>query len=95
MEDFTFSTLEYTRPDFEGMAAFAAETKERIERAGSYAEVKEAMLAYEERGKVFSTDATIASIRHTLDTTDEFYEKENEYIDAVYPTILPQLLAVD
>lgn len=53
MEDFKFSTLEYSRPDCEGFAAFAAETRERIEKAGSYAEAKEAMLAYDERGKDF------------------------------------------
>ena len=35
MEDFKFSTLEYKRPDFEEMAAFAAETKERIGKAGT------------------------------------------------------------
>lgn len=95
MRDFKFSTLEYKRPDYEKIAAMATETKERIERANSYVEVKEAILAYDEWGKDFSTDTVIASIRHTLDTTNEFYEKENEYIDTTFPTIMPQLLAVD
>lgn len=95
MENFKFSTLEYKRPDCERFAAFAEETKECIENAGSYAEVKGAMLAYDEKGKDFSTDTTIASIRHTLDTRDEFYEKENEYIENTFPTIMPKLLAVD
>ena len=95
MEKFKFSTLEYKRPDFEGFAALAEKTKERIGQAGSYAEVKEAMLAFDEKAKDFSTDATIASIRHTLDTTDEFYEQENEYIENTFPTIMPQLLAVN
>ncbi len=95
MEQFKFSTLEYKRPDCEKMAAVATETKERIEQAACYAEVKEAMLAYDEQGKNFSTDASILHIRHTLDTTDAFYEKENEYIESTFPTIMPQLLAVD
>lgn len=95
MSDFKFSTLEYKRPDFEEIAALSVKTKECIERAESYAEAREAMLAYDERTKDFSTDATIASIRHTLDTTDEFYEKENEYIDNAYPAVMPQLLAVN
>ena len=95
MEDFKFSTLEYRRPDFEGFAAFATATKERVEHAASYAEVKEAILAYDEKAMDFSTDATVASVRHTLDTTDEFYEKENEYIENTFPTIMPQLLAVN
>ncbi len=95
MEDFKFSTLEYKRPDFEEMAAFAAETKERIGKAGTYAEFKEALFAFDEKSMDFSTDATIASIRHTLDTTDAFYEKENEYIDTTLPTIVPHFLAVN
>lgn len=94
-EQFTFSTLEYKRPDFQEFAAFAEKTKERIESAGSYAEVKEALLSFDGRKKDFSTDVTIASIRHTLDTRDKFYEGENEYIEETFPTIMPCLLAVD
>ena len=94
VEDFKFSTLEYKRPDCEAFAAFAAAAKERIGQAESYEDVKEAVLAFDEKEKDFMTEATIASIRHTLDTTDEFYEKENEYIDNTFPTIMPQLLAV-
>ena len=94
-EQFTFSTLEYKRPDFQEFAAFAEKTKERIESAGSYAEVKEALLSFDGKKKDFSTDVTIASIRHTLDTRDKFYEGENKYIEETFPTIRPCLLAVD
>lgn len=94
-EQFTFSTLEYKRPDFQEFAAFAKKTRERIEGAGSYAEVKEALLSFDGKKKDFSTDVTIASIRHTLDTRDKFYEGENEYIEETFPTIMPCLLAVD
>lgn len=94
-EQFTFSTLEYKRPDFKEFAAFAEKTRERIEGAGSYAEVKEALLSFDGKKKDFSTDVTIASIRHTLDTRDKFYEGENEYIEETFPTIMPCLLAVD
>lgn len=94
-EQFTFSTLEYKRPDFKEFAAFAEKTRERIEGAGSYAEIKEALLSFDGKKKDFSTDVTIASIRHTLDTRDKFYEGENEYIEETFPTIMPCLLAVD
>jgi M3 family oligoendopeptidase len=33
----------------------------------------------------FDTMATIVSIRHSIDTNDEFYDKENEYYDNVVP----------
>lgn len=94
-EQFTFSTLEYKRPDCGEFAAFAEETGKRIQGAGSYAEVREAMLAFDERKKDFDTEATIASIRHTLDTRDAFYEKENAYLEETLPTLMPKLLAVD
>lgn len=94
-EQFTFSALEYKRPDFEAFAAFAEAAKERVEGAGSYAELKETLLSFDEQKKDFSTEVTIASIRHTLDTRDKFYEGENEYIEETLPTIMPKLLAVD
>ena len=40
MEDFKFSTLEYKRPDFEKIGAFAEEITEKIKNAASYEELK-------------------------------------------------------
>ena len=95
MEDFKFSTLEYKRPDFEKTGAFAEEITEKIKNAASYGELKGYMEQMEEMSKNFSTDCTIASIRHTLDTTDEFYEKEDAYINDMVPTVMPKLLAMN
>ena len=33
----------------------------------------------------FDTMATLVSVRHSIDTTDEFYDKENEYYDNAIP----------
>lgn len=95
MADFKFSTLEYKRPDFEGLSSLAVRATERIKNAASYEDVKKVMAEMEAKTNDFMTDCTIASIRHTLDTTDTFYEKEDEYINNTYPTIMPQMLAVD
>ena len=95
MEHFKFSSLEYKRPDFEAIGAFAEELTEKIKNAASYAELKELMAEMEQVSNDMSTDCVIASIRHTLDTRDEYYEKEEEYIDNTMPTIMPKLLAVD
>ena len=95
MADFKFSTLEYKRPDFEGLSSLAVQATERIKNAASYEDVKKVMAEMEAKTNDFMTDCTIASIRHTLDTTDTFYEKEDEYINNTYPTIMPQMLAVD
>lgn len=95
MSDFTFSTLEYQRPDFAAVGAFAEQMAERMKEAGSYEELKALMKESEEASKDFSTMCVIASIRNTLDTRDEFYEKEQEYIDEQMPMLTPKLLAVD
>lgn len=94
-ENFKFKTLEYKRPDFEKIAATAEKAAETVKNASSYGEVKKAILQMEELSGQYMTDSTIASIRHTLDTTDPFYEKEDEYINDTLPTIMPKLLAFD
>ena len=33
--------------------------------------------------------ATLSSIRNSINTTDEFYEKENEFFDVEVPTLMP------
>ena len=95
MSDFTFSTLEYQRPDFAAVGSFAEQMAERMKQAGSYEELKALMKENEEASKDFTTMCVIASIRNTLDTRDEFYEKEQEYIDEQMPVLTPKLLALD
>lgn len=91
--DFKFSTLEYVRPDFKALGEKVDQILEEIPKVSSYEELKELMKEFEKETDHLSTHAVIASIRHTLDTTDEFYEKEDEFINDSYPTIMPKLLA--
>ncbi len=95
MDDFKFETLEYVRPDYEAVGAFAEQMAEEMKEAKSYAELKEKMARAEQASDAFSTMTTIAYIRHTLDTRDAFYEEENRYNDEMYPTVLPKFLAFD
>lgn len=95
MDDFKFGALEYKRPDFEKIEAFAVSMTESVNQAKSYGELKKLMKQMEEMSNEFQTQCTIASIRHTLDTRDEFYEKEDEYINNTIPTIMPKMLEVD
>lgn len=80
MENFTFSNLEYVRPDFDAAEAKAKELTERVKAAKSYADVKAVILEFDEYMSELYTMTTIAHIRNTLNTTDEFYEKEIEFI---------------
>ena len=56
MSDFTFSTLEYQRPDFAAVGSFAEQMAERMKQAGSYEELKALMKENEEASKEFSND---------------------------------------
>ena len=87
MEDFKFSTLEYRRPDLDQLKKQLAEWKAAVEDAGSYEELRAIFL---QRDRVFcelNTQCTLAYVRNTLDTRDEFYEKEVEYLDEAGPLL--------
>ena len=85
MENFTFSKLEYVRPDFDAAEAKAKELTERVRNAKSYADVKQAILDLDKFMCDFYTMLTIANIRNTLDTTNEFYENEIAFINQRAP----------
>lgn len=87
-DNFKFGELEYIRPDFDSFRAVIESGIEKVTNATSYSEVKAAMQEVEERSKEVETMCVIASIRNTLDTTDEYYEKENEYNNVTVPTIM-------
>src|SRR5215467_12212250 len=80
-----FSSIKYSRPDLLAM-------KNRIEgllnRLSSSANVAEQIQiveeVYRERAH-FETMSNLASIRHTIDTADKFYEEEQKFFDANYP----------
>ena len=93
MDNFKFTQLPYTRPDFDAISSKMDEFLERLTKAGSYADAKAVMAEYDSYSNDFSTNMTIASIRHTLDTTDEFYEKEDEFINDSIPTLMPKFIA--
>ncbi len=87
----TFSDIEYIRPDFAKVRAFYEELNVRVQQAKSYGEVKKCLLDEEEFSSHFDTMATVMSIRHTVDTSDKFYEAEDEYFNQAYPEIMPYM----
>lgn len=88
MENFTFETMEYVRPDYDEMKKIWEEAAQQICSAKEYAQVKAVMQKVEEASNHLTTMYSICSIRNTLDTTDEYYEKELEYNQNTYPTIM-------
>ena len=69
-----FSEMTYTRPDpaasKQRLSALTAELK----AAKSYEEARKVFLSQQELMSHISTAATLASIRHSIDTRDKFYD---------------------
>ena len=85
----TFNELQYERPNFEELKAFYVALETRVRAAKSYDEVRACIEEEERVSSHFNTMTTIVEIRHTVDTSDEFYEKEDEYISQSYPELMP------
>ncbi|MBD5155430.1 MAG: M3 family oligoendopeptidase [Oscillibacter sp.] len=82
-----FSEMPYTRPDLEEIKKSANETLEKIHSAATAEEQIAAYLAYEAENKEISTNFSVAYVRHSIDTRDEFYKKENDYLDEISPAL--------
>lgn len=87
MEEFTFSTLTYTRPDFAAFTEQANALIARVKSATCFAEVDAALQEEEKLASALSTQQVIASVRHTIDTSDAFYAQENEVFDREIPKL--------
>ena len=87
MDHFTFQTLEYKRPDLEAHRAKLIRWKEAVEQAESYEALRTLIFEMDREGCELSTQYSIAHIRHTLDTRDEFYEAEINYLQNTLPTL--------
>ena len=83
-----FSEIVYTRPDVAAaVCEKAASLTEKLKNAKSAEEQIEIFEEFEKISSAFSTSATVASIRHTIDTRDKFYEEENDFFDNNSPLI--------
>ena len=82
-----FASLPYSRPDISTICEKISLLTEKLNAAESAADQLEIIKEKEKLFSAFSTQATIASIRHTVDTRDEFYEKENDFFDENGPVL--------
>ena len=82
-----FSEMPYKRPDAQSVKAELADLTERFKNAKSYEEARAVFLEKEEIEKDPDTMATLAYIRHSIDTRDEFYDGEIEFWDEIGPEL--------
>ncbi|MCB9285768.1 MAG: M3 family oligoendopeptidase [Lewinellaceae bacterium] len=81
----TFEHFQYERPQFDRFSASFREELSHFRQASSAEEQGEALARINGLRNEFTSMYNICHIRHTMDTRDEFYEKENEYFDRQMP----------
>lgn len=82
-----FKDFEYVRPNLDQVKEELTKEIDIINTSNNLEEVKKAILDFNKIAGHFQTMETITSIRHSIDTTDEFYDKENEFFDENGPYI--------
>ena len=82
-----FTEMPYQRPDLDAVRAQVEDIARRIGDAASAQEVLDAYEAFDALNKDVSTRVALASVRHTIDTRDEFYDQENDFVDQAAPAL--------
>lgn len=82
-----FSEMPYTRPNLDELKASLAELTQRLSAAADYAAAKSIFLEMETLNNHISTLGTLVSIRHSIDTRDQFYNDESDFWMAASPEL--------
>ena len=82
-----FSEMTYTRPDPETVKATLAGLTERLKAARNYQEAREVFLSQQAESGHILTAATLASVRHSIDTRDAYYDAEETFWNNFFPEL--------
>ena len=82
-----FSEMPYSRLDMDALQAAADAVVEKLDHAATAQEQIDAYYAYEKEVRHAATLMSIAYIRHTINTKDEFYAAEQDWLDEVSPRL--------
>ena len=82
-----FSEMPYERPDLGALKTRYSDLTRRLTAAGSYEEAKAVFLEKEQLEKHVETLATLAHIRHSIDTRDAFYDAEAKFWNGAQPEL--------
>ena len=82
-----FSEMKYERPNLEAMKSELRGLTEQLKAAKDYAQAREVFLKHDAATIRVETQATLASVRHTIDTRDEFYDAEETFWNAASPEL--------
>ena len=82
-----FSEMKYERPDLGAVKEELRGLTEQLKAAKDYAQAREVFLKHDAATIRVETQATLASVRHTIDTHDEFYDTEETFWNAASPEL--------
>ena len=80
-----FSDMPYVRPDIDLLSDKTEEHIDCLKNASHFDEADRAFIAMEKTFSGANTAVTLCYVRHSIDTTDEFYTAEQEYLDEALP----------
>lgn len=81
-----FSEMVYTRPDMTRLTEEMRQVIKEFDRAETADAQIRLIDAFDRLSRAFDTQRSLASVRNTIDTRDEFYEKEVGFFDEVTPS---------
>ena len=82
-----FSQMQYTRPDKDEILARLADYTRRLETAADFSQAETAFLDEDNYMGSVMTQYTLVTIRHSIDTRDEFYAAESDWWDETAPLL--------
>ncbi|MCM3616720.1 M3 family oligoendopeptidase [Sutcliffiella horikoshii] len=80
-----FEDFSYTRPNVDEVEKMFMAALESFEAAGSVGEQEKAIQAINDVRNNLSSDFNLVYIRHSIDTNDEFYKQEQDFLDEIEP----------
>ncbi len=74
-----FSQMEYSRPDIEAVKERISLLTDNFKKASTYEKARELFIQVDRLKRNIETQGTLASVRHSIDTRDEFYDNEVQF----------------
>ena len=82
-----FSDMPYARPDVAALKEEMTALTQRLQEAKDYPAARAAFLEMDSLSRRAETQITLASIRHSIDTRDKFYDDEMQFWNGVLPEL--------
>lgn len=82
-----FNDMQYVHLDAQKLKDEIIETVEKFKSAKTFEEADKAFYEYGKISDRVETQSALAYIRHTVNTLDEFYDREQEFLDESLPVL--------